>query len=352
MNQQELGRIVQPLLSWYERDKRDLPWRHTKDPYRIWLSEIMLQQTRVDTVISYYERFLRALPTVEALAACPEQKLLKLWEGLGYYNRVRNMQTAARQILEMGQFPNTRKEIAQLKGVGDYTAGAIASIAFDLPEPAVDGNVLRVLSRVTASTDNIDLAATGKKFTVALKEIYPMQNCGAFTQSLMELGALICVPNGAPNCNNCPLKEQCEAFKRAQTSKLPIRSDKKARVSEDLTVVIAVCGDRFSLCVRKSEGMLAGMCEFPTFQSIMDSKAVYAKLKDLGMMATLKESGAYRHIFTHREWKIHWYLCEVDRPNDKWKWIGVEDVAEHAIPTAYRPCLQAVRKYLGKRESW
>ena len=211
-----LQQLPGALLPWYEENKRDLPWRKTREPYNIWLSEIMLQQTRVEAVKGYYARFLEKLPSVEALASCDDEVLHKLWEGLGYYSRVRNLKKAANVILEQygGQFPREHGDVLALPGIGDYTAGAICSICYDAPTPAVDGNVLRVISRLLNDPSPIDLPATKKAVTAALAEIYPPR-AGDFTQALMELGATLCGPNRAPDCEKCPCHSFCLDIRRA-----------------------------------------------------------------------------------------------------------------------------------------
>ena len=223
---EELKHIVEPLVQWYHENKRDLPWRQTKDPYRIWVSEIMLQQTRVEAVKPYYERFLQTLPTVKDLAEADEETILKLWEGLGYYSRVRNMQKAAIQVMEEhgGCFPADQTGLLKLKGIGPYTAGAVGSIAFSLPIPAVDGNVLRVMSRITADAADISLQATKKEWEERLTEIMPTDCPGDMNQALMELGATVCLPNGAPKCGICPMRKYCEAYRKNQTMLYPVKA--------------------------------------------------------------------------------------------------------------------------------
>ncbi len=238
----QLSQITEPLLAWYEKNARVLPWRENTDAYRVWVSEIMLQQTRVDTVIPYYERFLRRFPDVAALAAAPEQELLKMWEGLGYYSRVRNMQKAAQQICEKynGIFPNEYEQLLSLPGIGAYTAGAVASIAWNKPYAAVDGNVLRVVTRLTADSREISDTKFKNEITAALQEIYPVDKCGIFTQSLMELGAVVCMPNGTPRCTECPLQSLCSACAAGTQPEYPVKKKKAQRRIEDKTVLIMI----------------------------------------------------------------------------------------------------------------
>lgn len=221
--------IKEPLLNWYRVNHRDLKWRKTKDPFQVWISEIMLQQTRVEAVKGYYDRFLSEIPDVKTLAYVSEEKLLKLWEGLGYYNRARNLQKAAKTIMDeyCGDFPNRYDEVIKLSGIGEYTAGAICSICFDEPTPAIDGNVLRVMMRLSDCYDNIDDLKTKRMVKDMLLPLYKTGECSELTQSLMELGAVVCVPNGAPKCTSCPLKELCKAYEKSTFSMLPVRKEKK-----------------------------------------------------------------------------------------------------------------------------
>ena len=243
----ELKVLPGVLVPWYRENRRELPWRENREPYRIWVSEIMLQQTRVEAVKGYYARFLDRLPDVEALASCDDDELHKLWEGLGYYSRVRNLKKAAGGIVSRhgGEFPRDYTAVRALPGIGDYTAGAICSIAFDLPTPAVDGNVLRVLSRLRADGEPIDLPAVKKRVQGELAEIYPADCPGEFTQALMELGATVCVPNGEPRCGACPCRDFCEG--RDQWQKYPVKLPKKAKKQDDRTVFILRCGDRYAI---------------------------------------------------------------------------------------------------------
>lgn len=245
----QLSQITEPLLAWYEKNARVLPWRENTDAYRVWVSEIMLQQTRVDTVIPYYERFLRRFPDVAALAAAPEQELLKMWEGLGYYSRVRNMQKAAQQICEKynGIFPNEYEQLLSLPGIGAYTAGAVASIAWNKPYAAVDGNVLRVVTRLTADSREISNTKFKNEITAALQEIYPVDKCGIFTQSLMELGAVVCMPNGTPRCTECPLQSLCSACAAGTQPAYPVKKKKAQRRIEEKTVLLMIHAGRLAL---------------------------------------------------------------------------------------------------------
>ena len=257
--------LPQRLLPWYAQCHRELPWRRDREPYHVWLSEIMLQQTRVEAVKGYYERFLHRLPTIKTLAEAPEDVLLKLWEGLGYYSRVRNLQKAAMQIVEKhkGVFPREYQEILALPGIGPYTAGAISSICFEQPTPAVDGNVLRVVMRLQACADPITEVSVQKEVARKLAAIYPKDNCGDFTQALMELGATVCVPNGAPACHCCPLAEICRGHQEGNAQNFPVKGEKKPRRKEQRTVFVLRCGEKIAVCRRPAKGLLAGMWQLP-----------------------------------------------------------------------------------------
>lgn len=310
-----LKKIEKPLLAWYDNGHRDLPWRQNKDAYRIWVSEIMLQQTRVETVIPYYLRFLETFPNIATLAAAPEDKLLKCWEGLGYYSRVRNMQKAAITVMEEyhGQMPDTWEALQKLSGIGSYTAGAIASIAFIRPVPAVDGNVLRVLSRLRMDGEYITLPAVKKRVEAELLEIMPKDRPGDFNQALMELGATVCIPNGEPKCNICPWNTLCLAKKNGCISEYPKREEKKKRTIEKKTVLILKEGDRIAIQKRPSKGLLAGLYQFPMLEGHLGESEVIANLKEKGMMAVrIEKLPPASHIFSHKEWHMIGYAIRVD----------------------------------------
>lgn len=339
--EQVLIAMFEALIPWYEAHKRELPWRQDREPYHVWLSEIMLQQTRVEAVKEYYRRFVTALPTIPDLAEAPEEQILKLWEGLGYYNRVRNLQKAAQTICAeyTGVFPSEYVQIRSLSGIGDYTAGAIASICFDAPTPAVDGNVLRVYSRLLADDANIDLQTTKKRITRKLQETYPQKNPGIATQALMELGATVCVPNGAPRCDVCPVAEICQARKQDTWRNLPVRSEKKKRKIVDKTVFILLTEDTVALHKRSTSGLLAGMWEFPNVDAKLDKQAAVTQVT--GWQAEpldLLMQTSYTHIFSHVEWHMTAYYIRCRKTNKKWKWVTKESLDEtYALPSAFRP---------------
>ena len=328
------------LLPWYEQNKRDLPWRRDREPYHVWLSEIMLQQTRVEAVKGYYARFLAALPTMEALANADPEQLNKLWEGLGYYSRVRNLQKAAKQIMERhnGVFPTAHAAIRELAGIGDYTAGAIGSICFGLPTPAVDGNVLRVCARLTEDHTPIDKPQTKKALTEQLAKIYPVGQCGDFTQALMELGATVCVPNGAPHCECCPLQSICLAHRDGMEAELPVKGEKKPRRQEAMTVFILDCEGRCALRKRPETGLLAGLWEFPHVSGTMEVEDALKQLENWGIRPEdVQKSSDKVHIFTHIQWNMRgWYIRCGNRP-DGFVWAKEEELdTVYALPTAFR----------------
>lgn len=353
---ENLYRMTEPLIAWYQENKRELPWRDIKDPYRIWLSEIMLQQTRVEAVKPFYERFLAELPTVEALAKVPEEKLLKLWEGLGYYNRARNLQKAACQIVEEheGFFPDSYEEILKLTGIGSYTAGAIASFAFDIPKPAVDGNVLRVISRITGSYDDIMKASTKAKVEALLSEVIPAGKACDFNQGLIELGALICVPNGAPKCEMCPLAHLCEAHNRGLTEELPVKAKAKARKVEKKTILLYQDGETVAIRKREKKGLLAGLYELPNVEGHLNTKEVIAHSKEIGLLPIhIKKLPRAKHIFSHVEWQMTGYVIRVDEleANCKENMIFAhpsEVEQEYPIPAAFEAYTQYLNIKLGQ----
>ncbi len=338
--------LVGKVIGWFRENGRILPWREGRDPYRIWLSEVMLQQTRIEAVIPYYHRFLKELPTVFDLAACPEEKLLKLWEGLGYYSRARNLKKAAEIIVEKwnGQIPGSVKELRSLPGIGDYTAGAISSIAFGQPSPAVDGNVLRVLTRVTGDFSDIALASTKKTITEELSCVYPSgKDAGDLTEGIMEIGERICIPNGVPLCSVCPLKELCIARKKDLITKLPVKSPKAERKQIEMTVFILSCEDKYALRKRETGGLLGGMWEFYHTPGHLSPEKALDHLKEAGFQPlSLAPAGRAKHIFTHLEWHMQGYFVSCEMMLDKGlAWKTKEDIRENfALPGAFHPFLK------------
>ncbi len=328
------------LLPWYAANARDLPWRKDKEPYHVWVSEIMLQQTRVEAVIGYYNRFLKALPNIKALAEATEAQLLKLWEGLGYYNRVRNLQKAAQVICAKhgGVFPSDYAEILALPGIGAYTAGAVSSICFGLPRAAVDGNVLRILSRMTASDAAIDTDETKKHFAVQLEAVYPPEACGSFTQALMELGACVCTPK-SPDCSSCPAQGFCRAYKQKKTDAYPVRLPKRAKKIQDLSVFLLECGGKFALAKRGEKGLLSGLWQLPNTDMVFqDADAALLYMQEAGaepqrLVRTMERV----HVFTHIQWNMQCYHILCRSESAAYTWASLAEIrGKYALPTAFR----------------
>jgi len=332
--------LPQVLLPWYAENHRSLPWRQDRLPYHVWLSEIMLQQTRVEAVRAYYVRFLQQLPTIEALAECEEDALLKLWEGLGYYSRVRNLQKAARVILAEhgGEFPRDYRAVRSLPGIGDYTAGAICSICFEMPTPAVDGNVLRVVSRIWADEEPIDLPAHKERVRQALEKVYPAGQCGAFTQALMELGATVCVPNGQPHCDCCPCAAFCLASQQGRTTELPVKLGKKPRRMEELTVFVLLAADQVALQKRPDTGLLAKLWQFPNVPGKLELPQAMEQAEAYGLrVRNVLRQTERKHIFTHVQWNMRCYYLELFEPAGDFVWMERSMAEKHAaLPTAFR----------------
>ena len=333
------ARLPDALLLWYEINRRDLPWRRDKDPYHVWLSEIMLQQTRVEAVKGYYARFLETLPTIESLANADDELLHKLWERLGYYSRVRNLKKAAIRIMERhnGVFPQTHAEVSALAGIGPYTSGAICSIAFDLPTPAVDGNVLRVISRLTDDNTPIDKPAYRKEITENLAAIYP-DRAGDFTQALMELGATVCGPNRKPDCEHCPCRDFCLGCARGTAEELPVKKTRAQRRIEDKTVFILSCDHFYALHKRPDQGLLAGLWEFPNVSDKLKLEDSIAEVERLGLKPKeIIRQVEKKHIFTHIEWHMSGIYMEVKEKTGELVWMSAEQIQkEAALPTAFR----------------
>ncbi|GKV69635.1 adenine DNA glycosylase [Sporosarcina sp. NCCP-2716] len=302
------------LLAWYAREKRDLPWRRTTDPYFIWVSEVMLQQTRVETVIPYYERFTESFPSMEDLAAADEEKVLKHWEGLGYYSRVRNLQAGVREVVEQygGAIPRTREEILNLKGIGPYTAGAVLSIAYGVPEHAVDGNVMRVFSRLFLLRDDIAVPKSKKVFEEKVMQIIDESDPSSFNQAIMELGATICTPR--PRCLLCPVREFCDAFEEGVQEQLPVKTKKvKNRAVTVHSFAIRTPNGRWLLRKRPSNGLLADFYEFPQAENAGDGPLTAVLEKESGLRARVEEASytEYKHVFSHITWQVQGHFAEL-----------------------------------------
>ena len=358
----DLTQAAEPLLRWYLENARTLPWREEPTPYRVWISEIMLQQTRVEAVKPYFARFVERLPDAAALAECPEDELLKLWEGLGYYNRARNLQEAARQITAQygGALPADYAKLLELKGIGHYTAGAVASIAYGIAVPAVDGNVLRVLTRLTEDDTDIAKQSFRNETETVLREgmerlvgrLRDKNVPGALNQALMELGATVCVPNGAPLCGECPWREICLARRHDTVSELPVKSRAKARKIERRTVLIIRDGDKVAIRKRPARGLLAGLYELPNVEGNLDDGEVLAAVKDMGFLPLrIQRLAEAKHIFSHIEWHMQGYavLVEEGLPQDeKLLLVDAEDAGRrYAIPAAFAAYAEYMNIRLG-----
>ncbi len=356
----KLADIPIPLLKWYDKNRRVLPWREDPAPYRVWVSEIMLQQTRVEAVKPYFERFMETFPDIAALAGAEEELLLKMWEGLGYYNRARNLQKAAVRIQEDygGKIPDTLEGLLTLPGIGSYTAGAVASIAFHRAVPAVDGNVLRVLARLRKDSRAITDAKVRQQVESELKEIMPGDRPGDFNQAMMEIGACVCIPNGAPLCGKCPLNGICMAHMAGEEQEYPCKPPKKPRITEDRTVLVVMDENRAAIRKRHGKGLLAGMYEFPSMEGFRTAEEVVEYLAENGLKALrvqpLEEA---RHIFTHREWHMKGYMVRVDELEPRseegvtrdWLYIEPEETKNrYPIPSAFSAYTKYLNIKLGK----
>lgn len=339
----KLSAIVKPLSAWYTDAHRALPWRDDPTPYHVWLSEIMLQQTRIEAVIPYYHRFLSTLPTIASLAEADEELLLKLWEGLGYYSRVRNLKKAAVTVMEEygGELPHTADELRRLSGIGDYTAGAIASISFGEPTPAVDGNVLRVIARVTGDRRNVLSPDVKKDVTSALRDIYPRGDGAAtLTQGLMELGERVCIPNGTPACHACPLTDLCVAHKDGLTDVIPLREKDKTRRKEDLTVLLLYCESthRYAIRKRPPTGLLASLWELPNVGTHLTEPEARDAAASLALMPkSVTPLADAKHLFTHVEWNMRGYRIETEKECDDFFWVTKAELDDtYAVASAFR----------------
>ncbi|MEN2768288.1 A/G-specific adenine glycosylase [Ornithinibacillus xuwenensis] len=336
------------LLTWYSHNKRDLPWRSNQDPYTVWVSEIMLQQTKVDTVIPFYYRFLEKFPTVYALASAEEQEVLKAWEGLGYYSRARNLQHAVREVVEQydGKVPDDPKELEGLKGIGSYTKGAILSIAYNKPEPAVDGNVMRVFSRLLNLEDDIAQPKTKKLFESIIREVISHEDPSSFNQAIMDLGATICTPK-SPACMLCPVQEHCAAFELGVQEHLPIKSKaKKNKVMPYVALLLTNEQGEIAIEQRPEDGLLANLWQFPMVPvQDMDLELVEAWfLANYGMKIRLgNKQGNLKHVFSHLTWKIEIFEAEcvqnsADRPEVRF--VSKEELSTYPFPVSHQKMMQ------------
>lgn len=319
------------MLQWYDNNRRILPWREDATPYHVWLSEIMLQQTQVKTMLPFYERFIATLPTIEALAQTDKTKLYKLWEGLGYYSRADHLHTAAQQVMQShdGLLPDTYDALLALPGIGPYTAGAIASIAFGQRICAVDGNVLRILSRLTGYDQPINVSTSAKPLHLLAQSLVPAHRPGDFNQSLMDLGALICRSNGAPHCTQCPVSAGCKAYLQQQTGMIPVKKQKKSRTIEQHSIVILVSNQKVWIHRRPQGQLLADLWEFKNFPDFLSEKDLLALLKEQQLpIQTIYALGATKHIFTHKEWHMQGWLVSLEQPViiDSGQWVDISEL--------------------------
>ena len=339
-----LKKMPEPLLAWYNQNKRDLPWRKNQDPYRVWISEIMLQQTRVEAVVGYYDRFLKTFPDIASLANADDNQLMKCWEGLGYYSRARNLKKAASEILTRhnGVFPSDFESIRNLTGIGPYTAGAVASICFSHKKAAVDGNVLRIVSRITNSFEPIDAPQTKKDITQALENIYP-DAAGDFTQSMMELGATVCIPK-SPRCEKCPVADICKSKKAGTQKELPVKSPKKDKKIQQKTVFLLKFEDKLALCKREDTGLLASLWQLPNTDGHLSVSQAIAYAESLKVVPYEVISRVEKqHIFTHIKWEMVGYtlLCRACPDQENLLWADADEIREkYALPTAFRQFLE------------
>ncbi len=335
--------LPERLLPWYAENARDLPWRHSREPYRVWVSEIMLQQTRVEAVIGYYNRFMEAFPNVEALAGAEESRVMKLWEGLGYYSRARNLQKTAKLLVETcgGRFPDTAEALQKLPGIGAYTAGAVASICFERPSAAVDGNVLRIIARMTADDRPVDLPAVKREIAERLEAVYPAGHCGIFTQALMELGACVCTPKN-PDCAHCPMRGVCMAQAQNAALRFPVKLPKAKKRVEERTVFLLRCGAEYAICRRAETGLLAGLWEFPNCTGTLSvAEAVrWAEAQGAAPFGIVREVHK-THIFTHIRWEMTGYVLDCAEKPGLFTWADFAALTEtYALPTAFRMFLE------------
>ena len=354
---ERIKKTEKPLLAWFRQSARELPWRDDPTPYHVWISEIMLQQTRVEAVRPYYHRFISRLPDIRALALCPEGELMKLWEGLGYYSRARNLQKAAQIVMAEynGRLPRDEGKLLALPGIGSYTAGAVASIAYGLAVPAVDGNVLRVMSRICESGEDILLSSVKTELERVISSVMPSDCPGQYNQALMELGALVCVPGGAPECAACPVSDLCLSCLHGTTDRIPRRRAKKPRRIEEKTILVIRDALRVVIARREEKGLLAGLYEFPSVPGLCGEEEALDYVRGLSLSPLrILPLPAAKHVFTHVEWHMRGYLIlveDMDEISEDERILAVEPSQtgrEYAIPSAFRTYARALDLAVGK----
>lgn len=343
MNEETIIAFQNKLLEWYHQHARILPWRKNPSPYRVWISEVMLQQTKVDTVKPYFERFIKEVPNISALAVIAEDQLLKLWEGLGYYSRARNLKKSAIKIQENfeGKIPSAKSSLETLPGIGPYTAGAISSISFNKRETAVDGNVIRVIARITANNNNMSQSNSKKELEEVVVSLLPKKRIGDFNQALMELGATICLPKNQLKCNSCPVCTLCEANKKGIAETLPIKNRKKKRKIEKRTVLLLQHNGKIALQKRPEKGLLSNLWEFPNIEGHLSVKQCKEYLDSLGIKkdADMISLPTSKHLFTHLEWHMEGFFLQIKKlPQiSKLTWVTTEEIkTSYAIPSAFK----------------
>jgi A/G-specific adenine glycosylase len=351
IDSQTLQQVIKDIADWFILNgRKDLPWRKDQSPYRVWVSEIMLQQTRIEAVIPHYLAFMQELPDVAALASVPEERLLKLWQGLGYYSRARNLKLAATQVMERygGTLPSSVKELQSLAGIGAYTAGAISSVAYGMPEPAVDGNVLRVIARLFTLSENVMDVSVRNQITQALRTVYPTgKAAGYVTEGLMELGEVVCIPNGVPLCEACPVQKYCQAFLQNATDSYPVRVQEKQRKSEQKTVFLFKCQNTFAVRRRPPQGLLASLWEFPNTEGWLSLEQAMGYADHNGLkVISCKPCGEANHLFTHIEWHLKGYFVECANMCADFEWKTAAEIEQAcAVPSAFKYYLRQLKTY-------
>lgn len=343
---EEINKIQSALLDWYRNEARNLPWREDKDPYKVWISEIMLQQTRVDPVIPFFNRFIEEIPNIKALAEIDDEKLMKLWEGLGYYNRARNLKKAAALIMEKhhGSIPGDQASLLALPGIGKYTSGAILSIAFGKQAAAADGNVLRIMARINAVQEDITDPKVKRQLEEFAQTMVPADEPGDFNQALMDLGASLCMPKGAPKCRTCPIRSYCDSFSMGLVSIIPLKAVKKTRLIEKKTILLIRQGEEYALRKRDQSALLANLWELPNYEGELSEDQCRRKMEDLGFeIVCIKSLKPAKHLFTHLEWHMTGYSIHAgNRPDlSELIWATKEEIrGYYSIPKAFQAYLE------------
>lgn len=341
----EIKEFQEALLNWYRKSGRVLPWRSDPSPYKVWISEIMLQQTRVDTVIPYFNRFISEISTIKDLAETDDEKLYKLWQGLGYYRRASHLKKAAQIMVDQynDRLPENFNDLLTLPGIGAYTAGAILSIAFNISIPAVDGNVFRIMARINAETGDIQKASVKKRLEACVKELIPSTDAGDFNQALMDLGANICIPNGIPKCEECPVKNFCKAYSEGLAYTLPVKGNKAVRKTQEITVLKILRDNRLAIRKREEKGLLSNLWELPNYQSFLTEEQCIKILQNNGFKVTsIMPMERVKHAFSHMDWIMIGYLITVEGNEDlsSWTWVTREEILNvYSIPSAFLPFL-------------